>query len=287
MFRLGQHVGGDIGRPGAVIGDDQDLGGSGDHIDAHHPRHLALGLGDKLVARTDDDVDFGDGLGTEGEGGNRPGRADLVDFSDADLLRRHQQMGINLAAAVRRGYHDPSVNPGDAGRNAVHQHRRHQRGGAAPAPRHVESGGIDGPHQSADDAPVLAGLQPAVLHFPFVKSLDALDGDLEAQPEVRMDLGIGGLQFGSRYLQAFGRHLRRIETPAEFENGRILFRLHPPQDLLDGGPAGRIRGLKAPEQAGDDLPAGRTGCGDWGNRHIVKYRVMIQGGAAPARGRAQ
>src|SRR5215203_227005 len=57
MFGLPEEVGGQKGRVGCLVGDDGDLGGSGQEVYAHPPEELALGFGDVGVARPDYHVD--------------------------------------------------------------------------------------------------------------------------------------------------------------------------------------------------------------------------------------
>ncbi len=57
VLRLRQHVGGDVARIG-VVGDDDDLGGAGDEIDADFTRQKFLRSRDVDVAGADDAIDF-------------------------------------------------------------------------------------------------------------------------------------------------------------------------------------------------------------------------------------
>ena len=57
MLGLGQQVDRDDERVGVLVGDDEDLGGPGEQVDADLAEQLALGLGDVGVARAGDQVD--------------------------------------------------------------------------------------------------------------------------------------------------------------------------------------------------------------------------------------
>ncbi len=56
MLGLPDEVGGDHVSIGGIVGDDRDLGRTGEHVDADLAEKHALRLGNELVARTDDDV---------------------------------------------------------------------------------------------------------------------------------------------------------------------------------------------------------------------------------------
>ncbi len=51
VLGLGDEIGGDPGGIGGAIGDDEDFGGPGDHVDADLAEDLALGGGDEGIAR--------------------------------------------------------------------------------------------------------------------------------------------------------------------------------------------------------------------------------------------
>ncbi len=59
MLGLRQQIRRHPGRVGRSIGDDQHLGRSGDHVDAHRAEHLALGGGDIGIAGPHDLGDRG------------------------------------------------------------------------------------------------------------------------------------------------------------------------------------------------------------------------------------
>src|SRR6266849_4524704 len=82
VLGLRQKVGGDPGRIVAAVGNDQDLGGAGDQVDADLAEDAALGGGDIGVAGSDDLVDRRDRRGSVGERGHRLGAADAVDLVD-------------------------------------------------------------------------------------------------------------------------------------------------------------------------------------------------------------
>jgi hypothetical protein len=126
VLGLGEHVGGDESGISRVIGDDQHLAGSGEHVDAHPAHDLTLGLGNVLIARTDDDIHRRDGFGAVGQGGDGPGGTNLIDLIDTDLAGRDQQGRADPALGIGRRDHHPSGDSSDLGGDTVHQHRGNQ-----------------------------------------------------------------------------------------------------------------------------------------------------------------
>ena len=82
MLGLAEEVGGDDGRVGAVVGDDEELARAGGHVDggaAGEAGDERLGLGDPGVAGAANLVAAGDCAGAQGQGGDRLGAADRPD----------------------------------------------------------------------------------------------------------------------------------------------------------------------------------------------------------------
>ena len=86
MLSLAEQVGGDDAGVTLAVGDDQDLAGTGHHVDADLAEDLLLGLGHELVAGADDLIHTGYALGAVSQGGYGlcPAHAeDAVDAADA------------------------------------------------------------------------------------------------------------------------------------------------------------------------------------------------------------
>ena len=94
VLGLTEQVGGNVGRVGGVIGNDQHLGRTGDHVDIDRAERQLLGCRNKGVARTNDLVHLRDKARAVGQRGNRLRAAD----------------GNN------------GIYTGNLGRNGVHQH---------------------------------------------------------------------------------------------------------------------------------------------------------------------
>ena len=71
MLGLADEVGRDDRRVCGIVGDDGNLGRSGEHVDADFAEQRALRLGDELVAGADDDVGRLAGEEPVGQGGDR------------------------------------------------------------------------------------------------------------------------------------------------------------------------------------------------------------------------
>ncbi len=175
MLGLREKIGGDPVRIAGPVGEDQHLGGSGDHVDADLAENQALGGGDIGVARPDDLGDRSDGLGAVGERRDRLRAADAKDLVDAGKLRgrEHQR---REPAVRRRHHHDETRDAGDLGRHRIHQHGGRIGGGAA---RHIEPDRLDrGPAPAELDAERI-GEAIVLRHLPAVKGLDAIAGKLQ------------------------------------------------------------------------------------------------------------
>ena len=126
MFRLRQQVRGDKVRVGAAVGDDQHFRRAGRHVDGCAVQtlaDLAFGFRDVSVARAKDFIHLRHRLGTEGEGSDGLGAADVKDgFYAAQLC------GIeDLIGNRRRRAEHHLLTAGDARRRRQHQHRGEQR----------------------------------------------------------------------------------------------------------------------------------------------------------------
>jgi hypothetical protein len=106
---------------GELVGHHQDLGRSREQVNADLTEQLSLRLRDVGVAGAGDEVDFGDGLGAQRQGGHRLDSAKQPDLGRArQVHRRHRGRG-DLAPDRRRAGADV-LNPRHLG-----SHDRHVR----------------------------------------------------------------------------------------------------------------------------------------------------------------
>ena len=191
VLRLGKEIGGDKSGIGGSIGEDDDLGGARDHVDADDAKDTALRRRDIGVAGPDDLEDGRNGLRPIGERGDRLRPADPVDFVDAGDPRRSQHQRIDRA--VRRRH-----NHGDA-RAARHFRRHsvhHHRGGiACRAARHIKPDRLDRAPAPAeldperiDKANVGGPLAQMVVGHPPVGELERLQRSRLASRDRGVDL---------------------------------------------------------------------------------------------------
>ena len=101
MLGLRQHVGGECTRI-AVGGDDQDLGGPGDEIDADFAGQQFLGGGDVDVAGADDAIGARHGARAEGEGRDGLRAAHLKDVVHAQQVARCRRFRRPASGTRRR-----------------------------------------------------------------------------------------------------------------------------------------------------------------------------------------
>ena len=134
MLGLTEQVGGNVGRVGGVIGNDQHLGRARDHVNIDRTERQLFGCCNKGVARADDLVHLRDKARAVGQRGNRLRAADGNNgIYTGDLRRRKHFVGHILG---RRRDHNQLTDTGNLGRNGVHQHARRIRCRAA---RHIDA----------------------------------------------------------------------------------------------------------------------------------------------------
>ncbi len=264
VLGLGEQVGGDEGRVGAVVGEDQDLAGAGDAVDVDEPEDLALGGGDVGVAGADDLVDAGDLAGAERGGGDRLGAADGEDPVDAGELGGQQHDGVGA-----RGEEDDLGDAGDLRGDRGHQHGGGVGGGA--------TGGVDGDAAqragAADEVAVVVVEAGVAGELGGVEAADVVGGEIEGVAELAGDRLAGGGALVGRELEAL--QLAALEAEGELGDGGVASLAHGGDDLAGGD----IRGALEAGGAGAELApalvalarsaevedvhgANRTGCGE-------------------------
>ena len=140
MFDLAQNVGRRHFRIAAdLVGNDQRFGRPGKQVDADPAEQLPLGLGDKGIARADQNIDRIDALRADRHRADRLNTAQRIDRIGAGQRLRRDDRARRLALE-RRCARDHPVDPGNFGGDHRHVRRSEQRILAA---RHVAAGGID------------------------------------------------------------------------------------------------------------------------------------------------
>lgn len=97
---------------GGLVGDDEDLGGTGEQVDADLAEQLALCLGHIGIARSGDQIDPLDRLGSGGQGPDRLNSTEKVDLVRAREVHRCYGRGWDLTTD-RRGACGDAGHPGD------------------------------------------------------------------------------------------------------------------------------------------------------------------------------
>ena len=149
MLGLRQEIGGDPGGIVVPVGEDEDLGRAGDHVDADPAEDAPLGRGDVGIARSHDLVDRRNRRGAVGKGGDRLRAADPIDLGDPEHLGGGKNERVENPVR-RRHRHDQPLDPGDLGRDRVHQHRG---GVGRRAARHIKPDRFDRPPTLAEPHP--------------------------------------------------------------------------------------------------------------------------------------
>jgi len=94
---LGEHVGGEMGGV-SIGGDNQDLGGAGDEVDADFAGQEFLGGGNINVTGTDDAVGARNRARSEGKGGDSLRAAHLKNLAEAEDPGRSEDLGYRFRA---------------------------------------------------------------------------------------------------------------------------------------------------------------------------------------------
>ena len=134
VLGLAQQVDRDDERVGVLVGDDQDLGRTGEQVDADLAEQLPLRLGDERVAGAGDQVHPVDRLGADRQRRDRLHAAEQVDLVGARQMHCRDGGGGDLAADRRRRGDDP-LDAGDLGRDDGHVRARRAAGSDRPGCR--------------------------------------------------------------------------------------------------------------------------------------------------------
>ena len=228
MLRLTQQVRSHKGGVAGAVGNDQDLAGSGDHIDVHPPEDLPLGLRHVGVAGADDLVHLGDSLRTVCQGGDGLGAAGFDDPVHTGQLCRGKDVGAHLPLPVGGRGDDDLAASGELGRNGEHQHGGGiGRRAAGDIQAHLFNGGDLLTHQDAVGA--LDG--KALPDLPCVECPDVLRGQLHGFFQLRRDPGKRLLDLFFADLQ--GGKRRVIEALGICKQGGVSTLSHVPHDGAD------------------------------------------------------
>ena len=123
MLGLCQQVGGDPVGVAGFVGQYQDFGRPGDHVDADLAKHQAL-CGRNIGIAGAHNLGHGrDCFGAISERSYRLGAADAVNLIDAGKLCCRQHQRVELAIRRRDDHCQPRY-AGDLGRHRIHQNRR-------------------------------------------------------------------------------------------------------------------------------------------------------------------
>jgi hypothetical protein len=211
------------------VGKDQDLRGTGDHVDADGAEDLTLGRRHIGIAGADDNVDRRDGLGPIGQRRDRLGAADPVDLGHPGAARGGQDQGIERTVGRRHGHHE-TLDPGDPGGQRVHQ----DRGGIGRrAAGHIETGGRDGGPALTQTDTLLVPVIQIPRPLAFVEGLDSGGRQIERRKGLGRAGGVRLRDLRLRDAQLRGRQLQAVEALGKVDQRRVTARLHRRQDLGD------------------------------------------------------
>ena len=229
MFGLRQKIGGDPLRIAGRVGDDQNFGRPGDHVDADDAEDPALGRRDIGVAGTDDLRDRRDARRAIGQRRDRLRAADAVDLIDAGKLGRCQNERIDMPIR-RRDHHDQAGHPCHFRRDRVHEHRG---GIARRAARHVEAGRFDRLPAPAEFDAERIGEHEVLRPLLLVKGGDPLMRQTQRRQRLRRRGRFGCGDVLRRNRQTQRGKIDAIEFQRIIDERRIAARDHIGDDLLN------------------------------------------------------
>ena len=157
---------------GPAVGNDQDLGGAGDHVDAHLPEYRALGRRHIDIARPDDLVDPRNAPSAISQRRHGLGTAQREYPVDPGKMRRSQHQFVDDAIR-RRHDHDDFAHTGHVRRHGIHQYRRGIGGLAAG---YVDTDPIERRHLLAQHGAIRLAVLPGFRLLALVIEPDALGG---------------------------------------------------------------------------------------------------------------
>ncbi len=234
MFRLGKHVRRHPGRIGAVIGKDEHLAWSGDHVNADHPLKEALGRGDINVPRPGDDVRAGHAFRAKGKRGDAPGTANTVNFFNIEQVRGCQKVRIDAAVGPGRRADGEPRHAGHLGGNGVHEQAGNKGSVAALAAGHIEAHSVHRQDPLAEDAAVRARHEPGAIQLRLMASADIGRGPADVFPVFHRDGSGRPRDFLGTHPNGEGE-IRRVEMPRVVHEGLVAPGAHGGDDLPHGG----------------------------------------------------
>ena len=131
MFGLTEQVGGNEGGIGSFVGNHQNLGGAGDHIDGNFAVEQPLCGGDVGVAGADDLLHLADAFRAAGERGDTVDAAEAVDFGHAGKFHRVENCRMHRPVPPGRSDGNDLLHPRGGGDSGGVDHRGNQGRGAA------------------------------------------------------------------------------------------------------------------------------------------------------------
>ena len=203
VLGLGQEIRGNESGVGILVGDDENFGGAGGHVDADGGVGVVadehLGGGDELVTGAENLVDLGDALGAVGHSSHGLSTAGKHDGLGANLVSDVYNLGSDGAvSAGRRGEHN-LLAAGYHGGNTEHEGGAREDGGTTGD---VAANSLNGARETAaDNTRHGLDLKRLLLLLGSVELADVLEGHVNSRDgflrELHELLGEGRLQDGA------------------------------------------------------------------------------------------
>ena len=235
MLRLRQNVRRDIGGTGRLVRQNHDFRRAGDEIKSDFAVELTLRRRHIGVARTDDFLNFANGLRTIPQGGDGIDAAELVDFRRARDFACVQNGRIDVAVFRRWRNHNDFLHAGrfcDGDR--VHN-RRKQRGGAA---RNVATDAIQRGELLAERDAFARRERPRFWNALPRKGGDMIHGRLDGLDR----LVVNGGNAVQTDAEGFGRQIDMVEPFGVFDERGVAVGFDVCKNLRDAFVDLRIEG---------------------------------------------
>ena len=223
VFRLREHVGRHVPRPGRVIRQHQQIAGAGQQVNGHPPHQQALGHADVGVARTENLLHAADGFRAACQRGHGLRTAHAINLRGPGGAGRIEDCRVDRAILAAGGGDHDFPAPGHLGQGDGHQGGGNQRRGAAG---NINADALEGiellPHCRPVGIPGLPGLAQGF--FGEVGDVLFRLGDGGAQGFIRRQGRVK--QFGLGHRELLDSQFGQVKFGGEFQDRLIAARRH-------------------------------------------------------------
>ena len=169
------------------VGDDEDLTGTSEQIDANLACHQFLCESDVDITGADNDVRSRYGGRSIRQCRDCPGTANLVNPGYSNFPGGHKQIGIHRAIPTRRGDQRDVFHAGKACGDSIHEDGRNERGLSSLTSRNVKAGRCNRHYHLSQEGPIRPGDKIGTPQLMAMKGVDIRNSRLQNSKEVGVD----------------------------------------------------------------------------------------------------